>query len=177
MGCVTVTHPSLCTVKDNLAHGKPVAIYRTTISIIIFEMMYLALVMVCGYIIFQVDIIWIKLLGIIMAMVTLWACVQFLKRLKDRIVVTPSHLSLPNVEKQSKQEKHAVVQKVIIPWHDIEDINYTIEVKGDSKISIQRRVYIVLRNKTKYIIDPDFYDVFFLGPKLKSFWQQYGEKR
>ena len=78
---------------------------------------------------------------------------------------------------QSKQEKHAVVQKVIIPWHNIEDINYTIEVEGNGKISIQRRVYIVLRNKTKYIIDPDFYDVFFLGRKLKSFWQQYGEKR
>ena len=49
-------------MKNKFPHENPVAVYRTTISIILFEIMYLAAAMGCGYIVFQIDVLWAQLL-------------------------------------------------------------------------------------------------------------------
>ena len=173
---MAITHPSLCPMKHTLPHEKPVAVYRTTISIILFEILYLAAAIGCGYIVFQIDVLWAQLLLGFLAVMILWACRDLLKYRNDRIVVTPSHLSLPNVETRTKKGKHTLARKAIIPWHDIKDISFTIDVKKSNSVRIRKLVFVILNDKTQYTIDAELYDVFFLERKLKSFWQQYGKK-
>ncbi len=163
-------------MKHTLPHEKPVAVYRTTISIILFEILYLAAAIGCGYIVFQIDVLWAQLLLGFLAVMILWACVDLLKYRNDRIVVTPSHLSLPNVETRTKKGKHTLARKAIILWHDIKDISFTIDVKKSNSVRIRKLVFVILNDKTQYTIDAELYDVFFLERKLKSFWQQYGKK-
>jgi hypothetical protein len=163
-------------MKHTLPHEKPVAVYRTTISIILFEILYLAAAIGCGYIVFQIDVLWAQLLLGFLAVMILWACRDLLKYRNDRIVVTPSHLSFPNVETRTKKGKHTFARKVIIPWHDIKDITFTINVEKPNSVRIRKLVFVILNDKMQYTIDAELYDVFFLERKLKSFWQQYGKK-
>lgn len=173
---MAITHPSLCTMKNKLPHENPVAVYRTTISIILFEIMYLAAAMGCGYIVFQIDVLWAQLLLGFLAVMILWACRDLLKYRNDRIVVTPSHLSLPNVDTRTKMGKESITAKAIIPWYKIKDIKVNFNITSTNRVNIQKKVLVILCNETIYSIDSYMYDVFFLKRKLKAFWQQFNKK-
>jgi hypothetical protein len=96
--------------------------------------------------------------------------VHTLRHTKDRIVITPSHLSLTNITTRSKHGDWKTVQKAILPWGDIKDIspNYGIKLTN-----LQKQVIVTLRSGTQYFIDSDLYDVLFLEHKLKSHWRRF----
>jgi hypothetical protein len=172
---VATTHPSLYAMK-NFYHEKPVAVYRTTVSIILYEVMYLAFAAGCVYVIFLLDELWGQLLLGILVVTLLWLGVDLLKYLNDRIVVTPSHLSLPNVDTRTKMGKESITAKAIIPWYKIKDIKVNFNITSTNRVNIQKKVLVILCNETIYSIDSDMYDVFFLKRKLKAFWQQFNKK-
>ncbi|MBR4773192.1 MAG: hypothetical protein IK010_02035 [Bacteroidales bacterium] len=160
----------------NFYHEKPVAVYRTTVSIILYEVMYLAFAAGCVYVIFLLDELWGQLLLGILVVTLLWLGVDLLKYLNDRIVVTPSHLSLPNVDTRTKMGKESITAKAIIPWYKIKDIKVNFNITSTNRVNIQKKVLVILCNETIYSIDSDMYDVFFLKRKLKAFWQQFNKK-
>ncbi len=160
----------------NFYHEKPVAVYRTTVSIIFYEVMYLAFAAGCVYVIFLLDELWGQLLLGILVVTLLWLGVDLLKYLNDRIVVTPSHLSLPNVDTRTKMGKESITAKAIIPWYKIKDIKVNFNITSTNRVNIQKKVLVILCNETIYSIDSDMYDVFFLKRKLKAFWQQFNKK-
>ena len=169
-------HPSFYTMKDSSAHEKPVAVYRTTVSIILYEVMYLAFAAGCVYVIFLLDELWGQLLLGILVVTLLWLGVDLLKYLNDRIVVTPSHLSLPNVDTRTKMGKESITAKAIIPWYKIKDIKVNFNITSTNRVNIQKKVLVILCNETIYSIDSDLYDVLFLECKLKSYWLQFNKK-
>ncbi len=169
-------HPSFYTMKDSSAHEKPVAVYRTTVSIILYEVMYLAFAAGCVYVIFLLDELWGQLLLGILVVTLLWLGVDLLKYLNDRIVVTPSHLSLPNVDTRTKMGKESITAKAIIPWYKIKDIKVNFNITSTNRVNIQKKVLVILCNETIYSIDSDLYDVLFLERKLKAYWLQFNKK-
>ena len=173
---MSVMHPSFYTMKDSSAHEKPVAVYRTTVSIILYEVMYLAFAAGCVYVIFLLDELWGQLLLGILVVTLLWLGVDLLKYLNDRIVVTPSHLSLPNVDTRTKMGKESITAKAIIPWYKIKDIKVNFNITSTNRVNIQKKVLVILCNETIYSIDSDLYDVLFLERKLKAYWLQFNKK-
>ena len=173
---MAITHPSLCPMKHTLPHEKPVAVYRTTISIILFEILYLAAAIGCGYIVFQIDVLWAQLLLGSLAVMILWACGHLLKYRNDRIVVTPDHLSIPHVETKTKQGKNISSTQATLPWVKIKDISSNIDIHTTNTIRVEKKISIILHNGTRYTIDSELYDVIFLERKLKSFWFQFTKK-
>lgn len=169
-------HPSFYTMKDSSAHEKPVSVYRTTVSIILYEVMYLAFAAGCVYVIFLLDELWGQLLLGILVVTLLWLGVDLLKYLNDRIVVTPSHLSLPNVDTRTKMGKECITAKAIIPWYKIKDIKVNFNITSTNRVNIQKKVLVILCNETIYSIDSDLYDVLFLERKLKAYWLQFNKK-
>jgi hypothetical protein len=103
--------------------------------------------------------------------------VHILRHTHDRIIVTPSHLSLTNVEARSKQEKWKTVKNAILPWGNIKDISPDYDIKITKSVIIQKQVIVTLRNNTKYYIDSDLYDVFFLENKLKAHWHRFSNQK
>lgn len=173
---MTITHPSLYTMKAGSTHEKPVAVYRTTVSILLYEVLYVAFAAFWGYIAFKIDVLWAQILCGFIVVMTLWGCVHLLKYRNDRIIVTPSHLSLPNVEKKTKQAQYSVSAKAVLPWSDIKDITSNINLHASNRVSVHMQVTVIMRGGTTYNIDSDMYDTFFLGHKLKAFWQRYDKK-
>ena len=101
--------------------------------------------------------------------------INFLKYTKDRIIVTPNHLSLMNSIKTTAN-KQSVSKVVHLPWADIKGISSDFNIQVTSRVSVTKNVFVTLRDGTQYCIDPELYDVFFLERKLKAFWIQYGRK-
>ena len=154
----------------NKSHKRPTAVYRTTVSILLYMVLYLAIIALFTSIIVLSDSLADKLVSGAMALVMILPIVHTLRHTKDRIVVTPSHLSLTNITTRSKRGDWKTVQKAILPWGDIKDIspNYGIKLTN-----LQKQVIVTLRSGTQYFIDSDLYDVFFLEHKLKSHWRRY----
>lgn len=154
----------------NKSHKRPTAVYRTTVSILLYMVLYLAIIALFTSIIVLSDNLAAKLVSGAMALVMILPIVHTLRHTKDRIVVTPSHLSLTNITTRSKQGDWKTVQKAILPWGDIKDIspNYGIKLTN-----LQKQVIVTLRSGTQYFIDSDLYDVFFLEHKLKSHWRRF----
>lgn len=132
--------------------------------------LYLAIIALFTSIIVLSDNLAAKLVSGAMALVMILPIVHTLRHTKDRIVVTPSHLSLTNITTRSKQGDWKTVQKAILPWGDIKDIspNYGIKLTN-----LQKQLIVTLRSDTQYFIDSDLYDVLFLEHKLKSHWRRY----
>ena len=162
-------HPFPYPMK-NKSHKRPTAVYRTTVSILLYMVLYLAIIALFTSIIVLSDNLAAKLVSGALALVMILPIVYTLRHTKDRIVVTPSHLSLTNIATRSKQGDWKTVQKVILPWGDIKDIspNYGIKLTN-----IQKQVTVTLRSGTQYFIDSDLYDVLFLEHKLKSHWRRF----
>jgi hypothetical protein len=154
----------------NKSHKRPTAVYRTTVSILLYMVLYLAIIALFTSIIVLSDNLAAKLVSGALALVMILPIVHTLRHTKDRIVVTPSHLSLTNITTRSKQGDWKTVQKAILPWGDIKDIspNYGIKLTN-----LQKQVIVTLRSGTQYFIDSDLYDVFFLERKLKSHWHRF----
>lgn len=154
----------------NKSHKRPTAVYRTTVSILLYMVLYLAIIALFTSIIVLSDNLAAKLVSGALALVMILPIVHTLRHTKDRIVVTPSHLSLTNIATRSKQGDWKTVQKAILPWGDIKDIspNYGIKLTN-----IQKQVTVTLRSGTQYFIDSDLYDVLFLEHKLKSHWRRF----
>jgi hypothetical protein len=152
------------------SHKRPTAVYRTTVSILLYMVLYLAIIALFTSIIVLSDNLAAKLVSGAMALVMILPIVHTLRHTKDRIVVTPSHLSLTNITTLSKHGDWKTVQKAILPWGDIKDIspNYGIKLTN-----LQKQVIVTLRSGTQYFIDSDLYDVFFLERKLKSHWHRF----
>lgn len=151
-------------------HERPTTVYRTTISIILYMVLYVALTTLFLYIMMKADGMDAKLVSGALALAMILLIVHTLRHTKDRIVVTPSHLSLTNITTRSKHRDWKTVQKAILPWGDIKDIspNYGIKLTN-----LQKQVIVTLRSGTQYFIDSDLYDVFFLERKLKSHWHRF----
>ena len=161
----------------NKAHNHPVAVYHTTISILLHMVLYVAIIAMFTYCLMKVDYLGAQLLfGTLIAAMIL-PIVHILRHTHDRIIVTSSHLSLTNVEARSKQEKWKTVKKAILPWSNIKDISPDYEIKITKSVIIQKQVIVTLRNNTKYYIDSDLYDVFFLENKLKAHWHRFSNQK
>lgn len=154
----------------NKSHKRPTAVYRTTVSILLHMVLYLAIIALFTSIIVLSDNLAAKLVSGALALVMILPIVHTLRHTKDRIVVTPSHLSLTNIATRSKQGDWKTVQKAMLPWGDIKDIspNYGIKLTN-----LQKQVIVTLRSGTQYFIDSDLYDVLFLEHKLKSHWRRF----
>ena len=162
-------HPFPYPMK-NKSHKRPTAVYRTTVSILLYMVLYLAIIALFTSIIVLSDSLAAKLVSGALALVMILPIVHTLRHTKDRIVVTPSHLSLTNITTRSKHGDWKTVQKAMLPWGDIKDIspNYGIKLTN-----LQKQVIVTLRSGTQYFIDSDLYDVFFLEHKLKSHWRRF----
>ena len=162
-------HPFPYPMK-NKSHKRPTAVYRTTVSILLYMVLYLAIIALFTSIIVLSDNLAAKLVSGALALAMILLIVHTLRHTKDRIVVTPSHLSLTNITTRSKHGDWKTVQKAILPWGDIKDIspNYGIKLTN-----LQKQVIVTLRSGTQYFIDSDLYDVLFLEHKLKSHWRRY----
>ena len=154
----------------NKSHKRPTAVYRTTVSILLYMVLYLAIIALFTSIIVLSDNLAAKLVSGALALAMILLIVHTLRHTKDRIVVTPSHLSLTNIATRSKRGEWKTVQKAILPWGDIKDIspNYGIKLTN-----LQKQVIVTLRSGTQYFIDSDLYDVLFLEHKLKSHWRRF----
>ncbi len=162
-------HPFPYPMK-NKSHKRPTAVYRTTVSILLYMVLYVAIIALFTSIIVLSDNLAAKLVSGALALAMILLIVHTLRHTKDRIVVTPSHLSLTNITTRSKQGDWKTVQKAILPWGDIKDIspNYGIKLTN-----LQKQVIVTLRSGTQYFIDSDLYDVLFLEHKLKSHWRRF----
>ena len=166
---MAIMHPFPYPMK-NKSHKRPTAVYRTTVSILLYMVLYLAIIALFTSIIVLSDNLAAKLVSGALALAMILLIVHTLRHTKDRIVVTPSHLSLTNITTRSKHGDWKTVQKAILPWGDIKDIspNYGIKLTN-----LQKQVIVTLRSGTQYFIDSDLYDVLFLEHKLKSHWRRY----
>ena len=166
---MAIMHPFPYPMK-NKSHKRPTAVYRTTVSILLYMVLYLAIIALFTSIIVLSDNLAAKLVSGALALVMILPIVHTLRHTKDRIVVTPSHLSLTNIATRSKRGEWKTVQKAMLPWGDIKDIspNYGIKLTN-----LQKQVIVTLRSGTQYFIDSDLYDVLFLEHKLKSHWRRY----
>ncbi len=162
-------HPFPYPMK-NKSHKRPTAVYRTTVSILLYMVLYVAIIALFTSIIVLSDNLAAKLVSGALALAMILLIVHTLRHTKDRIVVTPSHLSLTNITTRSKHGDWKTVQKAILPWGDIKDIspNYGIKLTN-----LQKQVIVTLRSGTQYFIDSDLYDVLFLEHKLKSHWRRF----
>ena len=154
-------------------HERPTTVYRTTVSIILYMVLYVALTTLFLYIMMKADGMDAKLVSGALALAMILPIVHTLRHTKDRIVVTPSHLSLTNITTRSKHGDWKTVQKAILPWGDIKDISPNYDIKLTNHLTIQKQVTVTLRSGTQYFIDSDLYDVLFLEHKLKSHWRRY----
>ena len=166
---MAIMHPFPYPMK-NKSHKRPTAVYRTTVSILLYMVLYLAIIALFTSIIVLSDNLAAKLVSGALALVMILPIVHTLRHTKDRIVVTPSHLSLTNIATRSKQGDWKTVQKAILPWGDIKDISPNYDIK---LTNLQKQVIVTLRSGTQYFIDSDLYDVLFLEHKLKSHWRRY----
>ena len=166
---MAIMHPFPYPMKSR-SHKRPTAVYRTTVSILLYMVLYLAIIALFTSIIVLSDNLAAKLVSGALALAMILLIVHTLRHTKDRIVVTPSHLSLTNITTRSKQGDWKTVQKAILPWGDIKDIspNYGIKLTN-----LQKQLIVTLRSDTQYFIDSDLYDVFFLEHKLKSHWRRF----
>lgn len=163
---------------DNISNEHPVAVYKTTVSIILYEILYLGVSALFVYIILSTKILWAQILSGVCATLLLVACIQTLKHAKGRIVVTQRNLTLTNIYTKTKHGKWRNARKVDIPWHDIIDFYSDFDIYMTySFINIHKKVMVKLRNGTRYCIDSDLYDVFFLKRKLKTFWKEFDKKK
>lgn len=166
---MAIMHPFPYPMK-NKSHKRPTAVYCTTVSILLYMVLYLAIIALFTSIIVLSDNLAAKLVSGAMDLVMILPIIHTLRHTKDRIVVTPSHLSLTNITTRSKHGDWKTVQKAMLPWGDIKDIspNYGIKLTN-----LQKQVIVTLRSGTQYFIDSDLYDVLFLEHKLKSHWRRY----
>ena len=166
---MAIMHPFPYPMK-NKSHKRPTAVYRTTVSILLYMVLYLAIIALFTSIIVLSDNLAAKLVSGALALVMILPIVHTLRHTKDRIVITSSYLSLTNITTRSKRGDWKTVQKAILPWGDIKDIspNYGIKLTN-----LQKQVIVTLRSGTQYFIDSDLYDVLFLEHKLKSHWRRY----
>lgn len=169
---MAIMHPFPYPMK-NKSHKRPTAVYRTTVSILLYMVLYLAIIALFTSIIVLSDNLAAKLVSGALALVMILPIVHTLRHTKDRIVVTPSHLSLNNITTRSKQGDWKTVQKAILPWGDIKDISPNYDIKLTNHLTIQKQVTVTLHSGTQYFIDSDLYDVLFLEHKLKSHWRRF----
>lgn len=154
-------------------HERPAAVYRTTVSILLYMVLFAALTALFLYIMMKADGMAAKLVSGALALVMILPIVHILRHTKDRIVVTPTHLSLTNITTRSKHGDWKTVQKAILPWGDIKDISPNYDIKLTNHVTIQKQVLVTLHNGTLYLIDSDLYDVLFLEHKLKAHWHRF----
>ena len=166
---MAIMHPFPYPMK-NKSHKRPTAVYRTTVSILLYMVLYLAIIALFTSIIVLSDSLADKLVSGALALFMILPIINTLRHTKDRIVVTPSHLSLTNIATRSKQGDWKTVQKAILPWGDIKDISPNYDIK---LTNLQKQVIVTLRSGTQYFIDSDLYDVLFLEHKLKSHWRRF----
>ena len=164
-------------MESNLNNEQPVAVYKTTVSIILYELIYWGVIALLGYIVFIIDVLWAQmLLGVCIAF-ALWGCIRLLRHTKDRIVITPKQLTLMNIYSKTKQGKWSLASKADIPWNKIKDITSELDIQIYSRVNIHKEVLVMLHNGTCYCIDSDLYDVLFLKIKLQAFQEEYGKKK
>ena len=162
-------HPFPYPMKSR-SHKRPTAVYRTTVSILLYMVLYLAIIALFTSIIVLSDSLADKLVSGALALFMILPIINTLRHTKDRIVITSSYLSLTNITTRSKRGDWKTVQKAMLPWGDINDIspNY-----GITLTNLQKQVIVTLRSGTQYFIDSDLYDVLFLEHKLKSHWRRF----
>ena len=88
-------------------------VYKTTVSIILLELMRIGFIALLGYVVFLVDVLWVQILLGFMIVALAVDCLLILKHTKDRITVTPHSLVLTNLYTKTKHGK-CIPQKLSI---------------------------------------------------------------
>ncbi len=145
-------------------HTKPVKIYKSTISTVIYVLFFSAGIAFC---------IWVAISNFNNDAPS-WIMVLALGGMArhEKIVITEQLLTISQCVKQTKSGDWAPVKNVKLQWRDINHIKAQWE-RPTSK-SIRKNVLVSAGKKDVYMIDPDIFDVFFLEKKLKKYHQQYG---
>ena len=158
-------------------HTKPVKIYKSTISCVMYVLLFSAGIAFCIWVAisnFNNDApSWIMVLALGgMAVACVNQMIYYIRCRHERIVITEQLLIISQCVKQTKNGDWAPVKNVQIPWIDINHIKAQWE-RPTSK-SIRKNVLVSAGKKDVYLIDPDIYDVFFLEKKLQKYQRQYG---
>lgn len=158
--------------KENFR--RPTAIYKTKVSILLHLALYAAAIGLFGFTLFHIDLLWAQVLCGLVIVSILWPGLYILRYWNDRIVITPSHISISHLDKKTRDGEWTEVGKNIIEWGSIKDITSQFDVRLINLVRIQKEVIILLRNGVQYRIDSDLYDVILLEHKLRHYWKQYG---
>ena len=158
-------------------HTKPVKIYKSTISCVMYVLLFSAGIAFCIWVAisnFNNDILsWILALCMgVMAVACVNQMIYYIRCRHEKIVITEQLLTISQCVKQTKNGDWAPVKNVKLQWRDINHIKAQWE-RPTSK-SIRKNVLVSAGKKDVYMIDPDIFDVFFLEKKLKKYHQQYG---
>ena len=125
-------------------HTKPVKIYKSTISTVIYVLFFSAGIAFC---------IWVAISNFNNDAPS-WIMVLALGGMA--IVITEQLLIISQCVKQTKNGDWAPVKNVQIPWININHIKAQWE-RPTSK-SIRKNVLVSAGKKDVYLIDPDIYD-------------------
>ncbi len=167
----------LLIMENTLTDEQPLAVYKTTVSIILSELIYLGVIALLGYVVFVIDVLWAQiLLGVCIAF-ALWGCLLLLRHTKDRIIITPKQLTLSNIYSKTEQGKWSSTPEAVIPWNIIKDISSGFDINIYNRINIHKEILVTLYDETQYCIDSDLYDVFFLERKLNAFREEFRKKQ
>ena len=156
---------------------KPVKIYKSTISCVMYVLLFSAGIAFCIWVVisnFNNDApSWIMVLALGgMAVACVYQMIYYIRCRHERIVITEQLLTISQCVKQTKSGDWAQVKNVKLQWRDINHIKAQWE-RPTSK-SIRKDVLVSAGKKDVYLIDPDIYDVLFLEKKLQKYQRQYG---
>ena len=160
-------------------HPKPVKIYKSTISCVMYVLLFSAGIAFCIWVAisnFNNDVLsWIMVLALgVMAVACVNQMIYYIRCRHEKIVITEQSLIISQCVQETKNGDWKPVKNVKIPWTDIDYIIAQWE-RPTSK-SIRKNVLVSAGKKETYLIDPDIFDVFFLEKKLQNYHRQYSRK-
>ena len=160
-------------------HPKPVKIYKSTISCVMYVLLFSAGIAFCIWVAisnFNNDALsWIMVLALGgMAVACVNQMIYYIRCRHEKIVITEQSLIISQCVQETKNGDWKPVKNVKIPWTDIDYIIAQWE-RPTSK-SIRKNVLVSAGKKETYLIDPDIFDVFFLEKKLQNYHRQYSRK-
>ena len=160
-------------------HTKPVKIYKSTISCVMYVLLFSAGIAFCIWVAisnFNNDApSWIMVLALGgMAVACVNQMIYYIRCRHEQIIITEQSLIISQCVQETKNGDWKPVKNVKIPWTDIDYIIAQWE-RPTSK-SIRKNVLVSAGKRETYLIDPDIFDVFFLEKKLQNYHRQYSRK-
>lgn len=153
---------------------RPVKVYKTTISTVIYVIFFTILIAFCVWVIVS-EFSWILLICMgIMACFCINQMIYYIRCRHEQIVITEQLLIISQCVKETKDGNWTPVKNVKLSWKNINHISAQWEHPTSKSIRKNVLVSVGRNNKETYLIDPDIFDVFFLERRLEEFRQKYG---